>query len=251
MQIGITSSEWDFLYERDPHEVCVEFMIKNKYDILPLKGLDGSFNYFMVTDEWNHFDKIRKRHKSTLPKVKSDCDFLTLLKEFILNKEKYFLLYKGASIDGLISIVNFTYREIYKRLYNELAELEIKMADWLFKELNEAEVVDVLLKKNNSENSKSVLGQYLIDQKMGNDSHIKEYLYLSSMHSIIKGKKLYEKLGFTKPGWDEISDPLFVTRNSIAHPVKSLIREKIDFKRVLISLEASKRIIAKTAKALS
>jgi len=231
--------------ESDPFEECVEFMINNRYDILPLKDSKGIFNYFLVTDEWNHFNNIRKKHKSELPKLRADCDFISLVKAFTMNKEKYFLLYKGARIVGLISIVNFSFREIYVRLYNELAELEIKMVKWLFRELTEAEIIDILLRKNNSETGKSALGQFFIDQKLGNDNSIREYLYLSSLHCIIKEKQLYTKLGYNNSDWKSIATPLFNTRNSVAHPVRSIIREQNDFKRVLVCLETSKKIKSK------
>ena len=66
---------------------------------------------------------------------------------------------------------------------------------------------------------------------------------------IIKQKDLYQNLGFTEDEWDEIADPLLNTRNSIAHPVKYIIREKNDFKRVLDCLKATKKINSKLYKA--
>ncbi len=243
LEIGITSANWDFFYEEDPERECLDFMISKKYDILPLKNSEGKFNQFFVTKEWNHFDSISVKHKSNLPKLKADISLVDLLKAFADNSEKYFLLYKGSSIVGLISVVNFSYREIYKRMYDLLAELEITLSNWLFDQINDEDAFEVLLSKSESANSKSVLGQYLIDRRTGNDGPFKEYLYLSSLHSIIKSKGLFKKLGFSNSGWNEIGDPLFVTRNSVAHPIRSIIREKKDFKRISVCLEATSKIL--------
>lgn len=247
LEMGISNQAWDFMYERDPYDSCVDFMLSHKYDILPLKNQESRFNYFLVTDEWNNYGKIKSRHKSTLPRLKANSNFLTLLSEFAGNKDKYFLLHQGGTIVGLISVANFSYREICRRLYNELAELEIMLADWVFKEISEGEAFEILLKKNQSANSKSVLGQYLIDKQTGNDGPFKEYIYLSSLHSIIKETRLHINLGFDKKKWDEIANPLFKIRNAVAHPVRSIFREKDDFKTVLVCLEASRKITAKLA----
>lgn len=245
IQIGINNKSWDFKHEEDSFDTCVHFMKTNRYDILPLRNKEGGFNHFAVTDQWNHFDKISLKHKSELPKLRADSNFLKVLDAFSENNQKYFLLHKGTSIVGLISIVNFSYREIYKRLYDELAELEILLANNLLTEVTEEEIFQMLLKKNQSDVSKSSLGQYLIDQRLGIDGPLKEYLYLSSLLSIVKLKKLNERYGMHKAEFQDISQALFAVRNAVAHPVRSIIREKDDFKRVLICLEASKRICDK------
>ncbi len=209
LEIRISSKTWDFMYESDPRDACVSFMVEQRYDILPLKNREGKYNQFMVTDEWNHFEKIKSKHKSILPKLKADSDFLTILKAFISSREKYFILHQGASIVGLISVANFSYREIYKRLYNLLAEMEIQLGNWVFGQIGQEEAIDLLIQKSNSTNNQSVLGQFLIDKRTGNDGHFREYLYLSSLHSLIKIKGISDKLGFSKKDWQEISSHFF------------------------------------------
>jgi hypothetical protein len=250
IDIGINSKAWEYMYEGDPSDACKDFMVDRKYDILPLKNKTGMFNQFYVTSEWNHFDLIKQKHKSVLPKMKADTTFPELLDEFASHSERFFLLYKGASIVGLISVVNFSFREIYKRLYNLLAELEISLSNWLFNIMSDEDALNVLLSKSGSANSKSVVGQYLIDQRIGNDGPFKEYLYLSSLHSIIKEKGLFQTLGYTKKGWNDIADPLFETRNSIAHPIRSIIKERCDFKRVNVCLAAATKLLSAINKPL-
>ncbi len=242
LQIGISCKDWEYMYEKDSRDACVEFMKAKSFDVLPLKNDDYKFNQFLVTDEWNNFDKTSIKHKASLPKLKADSDFITLLKAFIDNKEKYFLLYRGASIVGLISVVNFSYREIYKRLYNLIAGFEIELTDWLFHKITENEALEILINKSESNTNKSAIGQYLIDKYRGNDGLFKEYLFLSSLHVLIQQKSLFHNLKFSKKEWQELGDPLFKIRNSTAHPVRSIIREKNDFQRLLDVLQSIKKI---------
>jgi hypothetical protein len=118
----------------------------------------------MVTVEWSHFESISRKHKSSLGKLNSETSLIKLLHIFYSHKKKYFLLNHEAFIVGLVSVVNFSEKEIYKRLYNELAELEIQLTDCLFTEFAEVEIFQTLL-LSASDVTRSVLGQYLIDQK--------------------------------------------------------------------------------------
>ncbi|MEO8666714.1 MAG: hypothetical protein ABI462_14570 [Ignavibacteria bacterium] len=242
LQIGIGCKNWEFMHEKDPREACIEFMKSKSFDVLPLKNDQDKFNQFLVTEEWNNFSNISLKHKSTLPKLKADSDFITLLKAFIENKQKFLLIYKGTSIVGIISVVNFSYREIYKRLYSLIAGFEIELTNWLFKKMTENEALNILINKSESNINKSAIGQYLIDKYKGNDGLLREYLFLSSLHVLIQQKSLFQELKFSKKEWQELGDPLFKIRNSTAHPVRSIIREKSDFKRLLFVLESIKKI---------
>jgi len=48
-----------------------------------------------------------------------------------------------------------------------------------------------------------------------------------------------------KKEWQNFEEPITTTKNSIAHPVRSIIRNKEDFKRVLICLEGVKKIMSR------
>jgi hypothetical protein len=245
IEIGISRRNWEFMRESNSKEECLSFMEKKRYDVLPLKNAEGLFEKFWITRDWNDFSDILLMGKKELPMMRHDEKLDTILQSFIQRKQRFFLLRKGAAVIGLISIANFGYREIYRRLCNMLSELELELADWVFRKIGQDKVFNILMSKSESGNSRAVLGQYLLDRHCGIEGSLKEYLFLSSLHNVVYDQHLYVELGFVRKTWKSLANPLFETRNSVAHPIRRIIKDESDFERVLFSIRAARKILAK------
>jgi len=245
IEIGISRRNWEYMRESNSKEECLAFMAEKRYDVLPLKNARGLFEKFWITHDWNDFSDVTLMGKKDLPMIRYDAKFETILEYFSQHKKRFFLLRKGAEVIGLISVANFGYREIYRRLYNLLSELEIGLADWIFQKVGQDEVFSILMSKSESGNSRAVLGQYLLDRHNGIEGSLKEYLFLSSLHKVVFDRKLYLELGFDKKTWNGFAEPLFETRNSVAHPIRRIIKDESDFERVLFSVRAARKILAR------
>lgn len=183
-EIGISSDKWDHVSVSDEFEIANGLMKDRRYDVLPIKDDQGSFLKFYVTKQWNKFDKenIEIRDISALPQIDAETKFIDLLNYFHEAEHKYAILVLDKRPVGLISSVNFSWPEIYFRLYQVLFQFEVQLANWIFTQKSEKEIIESLIHSPDEQSNKQMtVGHFLIDERKGEDNRLREYFFLSSL----------------------------------------------------------------------
>lgn len=240
MDIGITCNDWTFIAESENLNAAAILMNSKKFDVLPIKDGFGNFSSFYVTKDWNEFEKekISRKEIAELPKLKYDTKFLELLNYFDESGNKYAVLMQNEEVRGLISIVNFSWSEIYYKLYQILHEFELQLSDWIFEKKNTDEIIEAMISSSEGQGNKDIaIGSYLIDERKGLNNHLKEYFFLTNLLSLVSSLDLYKDLGFSSSKkFRKATKHLSDVRNNVAHPVRRMIKRADDFKDLKNSL---------------
>ena len=228
--IGINKEDWFSYKPGDDKSEIILKMQKEKYDIVPINNKFGKCtSYFTLNDDKLNTSKIADKYK---------IYYLTHIRDVIWsmveNDSKHFFLTNGRNendIVGLISLSNFNNRDFYIYLFNSVSFLEVEFARLIESEKTEA--FEILNYNANSKEQQAQLTEILNrikeDENNGIDNNYKEYLYFSHFITLIIAKKIYISLDYKSvESFEKNIGILKLIRNTVAHPVKSLIRNSED-----------------------
>ncbi len=207
-------------------------MLERGYDIVPVVNKRGEVKSYLNEKLYN--SQIENEDK---------LYYLTHVNDAIwqMNKEKrtHYFLSNGKDkndIVGLLSLSNFNGREFYIFLFNIIAYVEQGLASLI---KSDAEKGFKILNDNAMGNEeleaqlKLVKERYEEDKKVDNENDFKEYLYLNHLTRLICAEEKYKVLGYKREeDFLKHTGIIREIRNTVAHPVKSLVKNFTDLKRL-------------------
>lgn len=226
--IGISSDDWYCHRPGMTRDEVRTTMKENKYDIVPIVNTQGAVtSYFTLNG--NNTNEI---YSSKITQGDT-IYYLTHIKDVIwlmtLNKRSHYFLsnYQNEEIIGLISLSNLNCREFNLYLFSMLAFIEKELSNLI--STNEGDALEFLKFKFNDENGtnqlKSIQVRISEDRDRNIDNDFKEYLYIHHLVQLVVKENQFERIGYsTAQDFVANTKPLKEIRNTVAHPVKSLVR---------------------------
>ena len=242
--LGISREDW-YCYKNGMTQAEIsQTMLAEKFDIVPIEKSNG---------EVLRYYKLVEASNGTLETCDIQADdklyYATQIGDVIsiMNKNKkthYFLtnLKSNNDILGLISLTNFNNREFYVYLYSLISYVEKELSSLILSNKDQAfEILDKKYDESDDDNLKEqwseIKRRYRDDMSKSNENNYKEYLYINQINCLIAEEGGFKKLGYTKA---EIflsgTGIIKGVRNGISHPVKSLVKDLNDLKKIEKSL---------------
>lgn len=203
-----------------------EKMQKNKFDVLPVKGADGTLIKYFKTKEWGDFmvDDIKLYDIKAKDCIHYRTSIRNAIKIFAKGDRNFFFLKNEKEVVGLLTAGNFNSKHVYIYLYNLISLLEFELG----RLINCSGIDDNELYKIFEENNKSVKPniRYRREIKKGLDHKFIEFAYIGDMAWIIREKNLQKKIKVSTKEFDLSIKLINKLRNIVSHPVNSLIKGK-------------------------
>lgn len=232
--LGINKEDWFCHNPGDKQSEIISTMQKEKFDIVPIQNKSGiCTSYFTLSDNYLKTHKITSEDK---------IYYLTHIRDIIWsmaeNKRAHYFLTNGRSendIVGLISLSNLNSRDFYLYLFNAISFLEVEFASLI--ESKKTEAFEILNQASATEDLKLQLKEILAriqeDEKNDNENDYREYLYLSNLITLIKQEQKFKTLKYSSvETFEKNIGILRDIRNSVAHPIKSLVRNFDDLEKI-------------------
>ncbi len=230
--VGISSNRWISLSKREADTNAATLIMKsNRFDVLPISDDDGVKEYF-YTERWDDYSSVvrgRISHKDVVPFTTPLRD---VIKGFALDSRRFYFLSDERRIVGLISVANLNCRQVKVYLFSLLCELEIGMGNLISRHCSEPELLSMTFGGSDvAQGGKEVKPKHVevkrrfeADKDKGLEVPFVEYLYLTDMKSIVKKKRLFERLGYQSSNkFQSDLSPLIDLRHAVAHPTRSLV----------------------------
>ena len=158
------------------------------------------------------------------------------------SKKTHFFLSNGHDendIVGLLSLSNYNSREFYVYLFSIISFIECEFAALI--ESDKIKGFEILEKmswtEETKEQLKTIQTRYAEDERNGNENDYKEYLYLFQLKCLIIEEQKFKKLNYRNSKDFEVGTGILKDlRNSIAHPIKSLVRNLNDLNNLEIGM---------------
>lgn len=235
--IGINKEDWYCYKPGMSQKEVAETMLSKNYDIVPILNMKGvCVGYFTL----NEVDNTKLN--SNKIKENDSIYYLTHIYDVIWkmteNKKKFLFLSNGQKenqIVGLLSLSNFNSREFYIYLYSMISYVECEFATLI--KSNKSEGFLILEERNQNAESKEqfkeIQERIKVDENNNNENDYKEYLYLHHLIWLITAEGEYKRLNYSKSQkFEDGTKTLKDLRNYIAHPVKSLVKNLSDLKKL-------------------
>ncbi len=223
--VGISQARWAYLNESDATQAQAEAIMREKrFDVLPISNGSDVKKYFS-TQKWNDYSNISQEtitHRDVIP---FDTRIRDVIKGFALEPRSFYFLHNQRRVVGLISIVNLNCRQVQVYLFGLLSELEVRLGNFVAAHVSDDELLRMTLEKE-QEKYQGVKKRYEEDKIIGADVRFVEYLYLSDLITIITKQGLCERLGYSRTSFKKKLGSLDNLRDSVAHPVRSIITDK-------------------------
>lgn len=205
---------------------AAQFMKANSFDVLPLVNSDNKIESYYCTHHWGVYDKS----KLVLEDINKDNSiyYLTNLADtidlYVERKVNFFFLTNMKEYIGLTTLADLNSKQVYIHLYNLITQIEKKMGLFLFlNKIDDEKQINVISKREDSENSKGALKRYYEDRKNGLERGFIEYLYLTDLAYIFKKHDLVDQLNLSKSKFDGRIRKINELRKIVAHPNKTLV----------------------------
>ncbi len=221
--VGISSSSWVSASAESTEESARSIMEPNRFDILPIENPKGVREYFK-TDIYNQYSAISRHaigHRDVVP---FSTPIRTIVERFSIDKRTFLFLVNERRIVGLITLSNLNCRQVSIYLFSLFTELEVKIGNLLMKNCKEDEIKNLTFENSNYPKHRGIKNRYKEDKENGVEIPVVEYLYLSDLINLIETKKFYRDIGLQDDEESKkILKDLNKTRNTAAHPIKSII----------------------------
>jgi hypothetical protein len=130
------------------------------------------------------------------------------------------------NISGLITLGNLNCKQVQIYIFSLICELERELGDFLNSYLTNQEIKEWVENKADIDNPDDkyslILKNYKNLTELDLENQLTEHFFLVDFFSIISDKKIFEKLGYTKSEWNDLSS-INELRKRIAHPTRSLL----------------------------
>lgn len=236
-QIGISKSNWDYADEEWTQAQAQEFMKEHSYDVLPIKGKNGNFEFCWSTKSNGKYSEIAKLKIDISNTIYYLTELSDLLVKFQGSSNSSYFLTNHSTINGLVSNVNLNSKPVYVYFYSLISKVEIELGHWLKALVPEKEMLLCITEKSKNlddELSMETIKRYNLDQEKNVHNHFVEYLYFSQFQYIIKKMKLTSTFGYDS-NTKFVNDFKIIAnyRNWFAHPLNS---SKVNLSKDLLSL---------------
>jgi hypothetical protein len=239
--IGINKEDWYCFKPGMNRQEVIKTILDNKYDVVPILNKQGTFNSYFTLNKLDNskLDVNNIENEDRLYYLTHIRDAVWRMKN---SKKTHFFLSNGHDendIVGLLSLSNFNSREFYVYLFSILSYIEREFASLI--ESDKTNGFILLEKRSKTEESKKQLieikDRYNKDVISENENDYKEYLYLHHLIWLIIEEEQYKKLYYkSSQDFESGTGILKNLRNSIAHPVKSLVRNLTDLAKLDIGM---------------
>ncbi|BAX82351.1 hypothetical protein [Labilibaculum antarcticum] len=235
--LGIHNSDWKEISTKEfsqNKQVVHDIMIKNHYDVIPVKNKSGSFAHYVTTSSWGDYSLSNIEMKS-IKFAEDGIYYLTHISDAIRlmveNKRNFYFLTNHTSVVGLLSIANLNNKYFYYWLYQNLVDLEQGLGKMLSSQLDTQQICNRIEELSSQDNDlgkwfKDTSNRYKEDQKKNSDTAITEYLYFGQLIELFHQFDLHKILGYKNgDGFKKHTSYLNKIRNTVAHPTRSLIQD--------------------------
>lgn len=230
--VGISRIDWIYNEPGESKRDAVRKMRTGEFDVLPVMNKNRAYVSYFHTAEWGRYDE--QNIGSSRISGDDHIYYLTHIKDVIRSfhteNRNFFFLTNRIEVIGLITIGNLNCKHVSLYYFNLLSNLERRLAQFIKAKLERDEILTNLEKiavQRKIETTLKAIESFRADNKIGMDSNIIEYLYLSDLFLLIEEKNLFELLGYgNKEDVVQHTGKLKKLRNSIAHPTRSLVSSR-------------------------
>lgn len=223
--IGINKWDWDFLDQKD-EENAKEIMVKNKYDVLPVKLSGESVHTFYSTEYWNDYSNVILMEIKDVDTIYYRTSFQDLVRKLHDENKHYFFLSDNREVLGLVSIANLNSQAVYNYLFQLIADIERQIILQFERSISQDDIIEVFSKSSDS-HQKYIVTSFQEAREMGVDNTIFHHMYLQDIAILLKKFKdqLNEELSDILKFRKKFSPNGLYTkiRNTVMHPVRPVI----------------------------
>lgn len=216
-QIGINKWYWETIDSED-EDMAKAMMKEKRYDVLPIKELNGKVNKSFTTRNWNQYENLNLTKIDSSNSIYYRLSFIELIKKFKTEKTHFYFLINNNEVLGLVSYVNINCQAVYTYLYQVIADMEQSIANLLKEHINQNDIL-ALFENSEDKHIHEVLYTFNTTISEGSDNSIFEHMYLQTV-GITLGK-FYNKL----PEQYRILNKY--TRKFSANGIYNLLRNKV------------------------
>ena len=225
--VGISKNRWVAVKELEIEaDKLKELMTKNRFDHLPIEPVSGAITEFFKTTEPNKFDNIERQKIKFDDVIPLDTNIRQVIEKFANNNRTFFFLRFQKNISGLITLGNLNCKQVQIYIFSLICELERELGDFLNSNVTNKELIEWVENKVDIENPYDkyglILKNYKELTKLDLENQLTEHFFLVDFFSVITDKKIFDKLGYTKSEWKDLSS-VNELRKRIAHPTRSLL----------------------------
>lgn len=233
--IGINKDDWTCHKPGMKRSEIRNVMVKEGYDVVPIITKDGRFKEFFTLDNEG---KLKTNNIDSEQRMYYLTHFRDAIWRMKSEQKTHYFLSNGRNendIVGLLSLSNFNCREFYVFIFSLISYIEREFARFIKSE--EEEGLEILKRYSHSHELQEQLlaiNKRINDDRNSNiENDYKEYLYLHHIIWLLDFEKKYVDLGYKNSeafiaGTRELKE----IRNTIAHPVKSLVRSLSDLDKL-------------------
>jgi hypothetical protein len=237
--VGINREDWYCYKPGIRQSEVISIMKSKKFDIVPIINESDFCNSYYTYNQDSLETKIINENEKLY--------YLTHIRDVIwsMNKDKktHYFLSNGRNehdIVGLISLSNLNSRDFYLYLFSTISSLELEFSNLI--ESSKEVAFEILGKNSTNTNLKKQLSEieYRIndDENNGNENNYKEYLYFSNLITLVKVEEKYKELNYKNVSQFEKNIGLLKDiRNTVAHPVKSIVNNFEDLEKLNKGIE--------------
>lgn len=237
--VGISRRRWVDIAGPAPTEYeALDIMRRHRFDVLPIVESLEVIAYF-ETNTWGVYTSATRKSVSQADLIPFDVSISEVIRRLAIESRLFFFLCSHDNTPvGLISVVNLNCRQVQVYLFSLLCELERRLADFITRSgIPDSELSAIFFSEAIRPKHRDLKTRYDNDRRNSLELPIVEYLYLSDLVKIVRTKRLYTRLGFPSGGtFEDAFGRLVKLRDSVAHPVTSLITEAGSVKRLWSAL---------------
>lgn len=225
--VGISSDRWTKVdSEHATPDTARAIMLANRFDVLPIEGPSSVREYFRTT-VWGKYDSIERHAISHRDLVALTTSVREVIRGFVADSREFYFLTADRRLVGLVSLVSLNSRPVKVWLFGLLSELEAELGAFLMARVSEAQLLSAELGPGTSKRGGEIRARYDADRAKGVDAALVEYLYLSDLINFVARRKLFDRLGYrSRAAFEKHFNPMIELRNSVAHPLRSLIADR-------------------------
>jgi hypothetical protein len=227
-QIGI--SKWDWTSTKTTEEkIAVEIMRNNRFDVLPIENMDGTFNSYFSTQEWNIYSSLNKNKINDAQMIYYRLSLKDLFRKFKNDDRHYYFLTDYDQILGLVSYVNLNCQLVYNYLFFIITDIERSVSGILKKYVSQDKILTVFEQSDDDH----LLKLYKTFQKNiyeNNDNDIFQHMYLQTVGITLK--KFLNELPSEYKALNKYSSKFGakgvynLVRQKVMHPVRPILSDK-------------------------
>lgn len=242
--VGVSSNDWIGISEPEATpEKAAALMKERRFDILPIISHSPITQYFH-TDRWNDYLSVSRKaltHRDLIPFKTSLHD---LIRKFAIESRDFYFLTNERRIVGLVSVVNLNCRQVKVYLFSLLSELETALGRFVAKRICNDELLGAEFGSTARGRKADVRKRYLRAKGSGYDVPLIEYMYLRDLIDLIAGRDWFGSLDYECGSTFEASlGPVIELRNTVSHPVRSLITGQDCCKRLWERLDCIDKLL--------